>query len=61
MRVVAVQAAQEQTEREGVGVSKEAQQLFDCFCKTLPCKWQGKTIVVLQEVCAASLLYMATF
>ena len=42
-------------------MSKEGQQLFDCFCKTLPCKWQGKTIVVLQEVCAASLLYMATF
>ena len=61
MRVVAVQAAQEQTEREGVGVSKEAQQLFDCFCKTLPCKWQGKTIVVLQEVCTASIVSMATF
>ena len=45
-----VQAAQERSERQGVGVSKEGQQLFDCFYKTMPCKWQGKTILVLGEV-----------
>ena len=45
-----MQAAQERSERQGVGVSKEGQQLFDCFYKTMPCKWQGKTILVLGEV-----------
>ncbi|CAL5225289.1 g8088 [Coccomyxa viridis] len=49
-RFKAVAAAQERSERQGVGVSKEGQQLFDCFYKTMPCKWQGKTILVLGEV-----------
>ena len=45
-----MQAAQEESERQGLGVSKEGQQLFDCFYKTMPCRWQGKTILVLGEV-----------
>ena len=44
------QVAQEKVERQGLGVSKEGQQIFDCICKTLPCKWQEKTIIVLNEV-----------
>ncbi len=50
-----MQAAQERSERQGVGVSMEGQQLFDCFYKTMPCKWQGKTILVLGEVHPISL------
>jgi len=45
-----MQAAQEKAERQGLGVSKEGQQIFDCFYKTMPCKWQGKTISVMGEV-----------
>ena len=44
------QVAQEKVERQGLGVSKEGQQIFDCIYKTLPCKWQEKTIIVLNEV-----------
>ncbi|CAK0736037.1 hypothetical protein CVIRNUC_000681 [Coccomyxa viridis] len=46
----ATQVAQEKVERQGLGVSKEGQQIFDCIYKTLPCKWQEKTIIVLNEV-----------
>lgn len=50
-----MQAAQEKSERLGLGVSNEGQQLFDCFYKTMPCKWQGKTILVLGEVHSVSM------
>ena len=56
-----MQAAQEMFERQGVGVSKEGQQLFDCFYKTMPCKWQGKTILVLGEVLASLCLCPGRF
>ena len=49
-----MQVAQEKSERQGLGVSKEGQQIFDCFYKTMPCKWQGKTILVMGEVCPHS-------
>ena len=37
--------------RLGVGVSLQAQALYDTLSKTLPCRWQGTSIVVLGEVC----------
>ena len=48
--LLGTQVAQEKVERQGLGVSKEGQQIFDCIYKTLPCKWQEKTIIVLNEV-----------
>ncbi|RKP04977.1 anticodon-binding domain-containing protein [Thamnocephalis sphaerospora] len=46
----AIKEAHQAEARRGVGVDKEAQDIFDALSKTLPCRWHEQTIVVLDEV-----------
>ncbi|KAG0002773.1 hypothetical protein BGZ65_002337 [Modicella reniformis] len=46
----AVKEAQVAAARIGVGVSSLGQDIFDALSKTLPCRWAGDSIVVMDEV-----------
>ncbi|KAI8328661.1 anticodon-binding domain-containing protein, partial [Blakeslea trispora] len=42
-----------QVAKMGVGVSKEAQDIFNALSKTLPCRWSKDAIVVMDEILIA--------
>ena len=46
----AVKSAAQALARRGVGVTQDAQDLFDGLNKTLPCTWSGTSILVLGEI-----------
>lgn len=51
---LAVRQAEVESERIGVGVTSEAQSLFDALHKTLPVRWDKTSIVVMDVVRVSS-------
>ncbi|WOG88782.1 hypothetical protein DCAR_0208017 [Daucus carota subsp. sativus] len=50
----AIRQAEIDSERIGVGVTPEAQSIFDALSKTLPVRWDKTVIVVMNEVRVSS-------
>ncbi|KAK6358709.1 hypothetical protein TWF730_008032 [Orbilia blumenaviensis] len=46
----ALRAESEKLQGHGVGVTAEGQDIFNALSKTMPCRWQGKDIVVLDTI-----------
>ncbi|CAN8313101.1 unnamed protein product [Cochlearia groenlandica] len=47
---LAIRQAEVDAERLGVGVTVEAQSIFDALSKTLPVQWENSDILVMREV-----------
>jgi len=45
-----LRAMREEISRIGVGVTQEAQEIFNALSRTLPCKWYKDSIIVFDEV-----------
>eukprot|EP01118_Nematostelium_gracile_P003693 TRINITY_DN14281_c0_g1_i1.p1 TRINITY_DN14281_c0_g1~~TRINITY_DN14281_c0_g1_i1.p1 ORF type:complete len:175 (-),score=28.12 TRINITY_DN14281_c0_g1_i1:123-647(-) len=45
-----IRSLREEAQRIGVGVTKEAQEIFNSLSKTLPCRWKEDVIVVFDEI-----------